>query len=311
MIGLDNRSNQQGRYGVGGTALSSERAVAAHGVPPMHHHVPSDETGVRKGWVLAAMSLGFTMTMIDATIVSVALPTIQRDLALSNTERVWIVNAYLLVLAVSIAVAGKFSDVIGSRKVFLAGLGVFTAMSATCGLAVGVIMLLASRAVQGLGSALMTPTSQAVVTNTFSQAERGRALGIYAGVSAVGVALGPVLGGALTEFISWRAIFFVNIPVGLATWLLTSYARPAETEARRDSVDWVGLALLVAGLGGVIIALMKAQNWGGIGSAAFLTVFTGGVALLVLFAFAELRSRLPLLELRIFKTATSSGTISS
>jgi EmrB/QacA subfamily drug resistance transporter len=287
--------------------LSSERAVSAHGIVPTHHREPSDGTGTRKGWVLAAMSLGFTMTMIDATIVTVALPTIQRDLDLSNTDRVWIVNAYLLVLAVSIALAGRFSDVIGSRKVFLTGLGIFTVMSATCGLAAGTIMLLASRAVQGLGSALMTPTSQAVVTNTFPQAERGKALGIYAGVSAVGVALGPVLGGALTEFISWRAIFFVNVPIGIATWLLTRYARPPETEARREPLDWVGTALLVVGLGSVIIALMQAQNWGGIGSAAFLTVFISGVALLILFAVVELRSRMPLLELRIFKNRNFLG----
>ncbi len=287
--------------------MSSERAVSAHGVVPTRHGGGSDSAGARKGWVLLAMSLGFTMTMIDATIVTVALPTIQRDLGLSNTDRVWVVNAYLLILAVSIAAAGRFSDALGSRKIFLAGLGIFTAMSATCGLAGGAAMLLASRAAQGLGSALMTPTSQAIVTNTFAQEERGRALGIYAGVSAVGVALGPVIGGALAEFVSWRAIFFVNVPIGIATLLLTRYARPAETEARREPIDWPGLVLLVAGLGGVIIALMQSQTWGGPGSVAFLAVFGGGLALLACFVLVELRSRRPLLQLRIFENRNFLG----
>lgn len=256
---------------------------------------------VRKGWTLAAMSLGFAMTAIDATIVSVALPTIQRELDLSSSGRTWIVNAYLLVLAVSIAIAGKLGDVFGSRRVFLTGLGVFTGMSALCGFAAGGTMLILSRAAQGFGGALITPTSQAVVTGAWPEKERGKALGIYAGVAAAGIGLGPILGGALTEFVSWRAIFLVNVPVGIATWLLVRYARPPETEQRGERLDWVGLTLLVLGLGAVIVALMESQAWGGLGSPPSLAVILSGVAVLVVFVFVELRRSSPLLELRIFR----------
>ena len=253
-----------------------------------------------KQWVLIAMALAFTMTMIDATIVSVALPTIQDDLDLSNTERVWIVNAYLLVFTVSIAAAGKFGDRLGQRRVFVLGLCIFTASSALAGIAPSGELLIIARAVEGFGGALMTPTSQAMVTKAFPQEERGRALGIYSGVSAVGVAVGPLLGGALTDIGDWRLIFWVNVPVGIAAFLLTLKANPSRERGESDEpVDWLGLSTLVGGLSILVVALMQGSAWG-YGSATFIVGAAGGLLLIGAFVYTELRRRFPLLDVRIF-----------
>lgn len=254
----------------------------------------------RKRWVLLAMALALMMTMIDASIVAVALPTIQRDLGLTNTGRVWIVNAYLLVFTASIAAAGRFADRLGQRSVFLLGLVVFTLASVGAGVAPTGTTLVAARAVAGLGGALMTPTSQAIVTAAFARQERGRALGIYAGVSAVGVAIGPLLGGALTTFADWPWIFFVNVPVGVAVLALTRYAHPAQSRAPdAPPVDWLGLGTLVTGMAALVIALMQGNTWG-MTSPAFLGTLGAGLVLLGTFGAVELRRRHPLLQLRIF-----------
>jgi len=256
---------------------------------------------VRKKWVLFSMSLAFTMTMIDATIVTVALPTIQRELALSNTERVWIVNAYLLAYTVFVAAAGKFADRLGQRRIFMLGLFTFTGASIAAGFAPNGTILIIARAVEGLGGAMMTPTSQAIVTSAYPKDERGRALGIYAGVAALGVAMGPLLGGMLTTFAGWEWIFFVNAPIGVAAFFLTRYANPAQDRAPDvQPVDWLGLATLVLGLSGFTIALMEGSNWG-LSSPAFLVTFFGGILLVVMFVWIELKKEYPLLQLRIFK----------
>jgi EmrB/QacA subfamily drug resistance transporter len=258
------------------------------------------EGQVRKQWVLAAMSLAFTMTMIDATIVAVALPTIQRDLDMSNTDRVWVVNAYLLAYTVTIAAGGKFADRVGQRHVFTLGLAIFTISSLIAGLSANGGMLIAARAAEGVGGALMTPTSQAMVTNAYAQRERGRALGIYTGVSALGVAIGPLLGGAITSFLDWTWIFFVNVPVGVVTFLLTRYANPPQSKAPHPSpVDWPGLVTLVLGLTAVVLAIMQSSSWG-LGSATFLGVLAAGLILLAYFVWLELHRDEPLLRLRIF-----------
>jgi len=255
----------------------------------------------RKNWVLFSMSLAFAMTMIDATIITVALPTIQRELALTNTERVWIVNAYLLAYTVFVAASGKFADRLGQRRVFMYGLFVFTASSVAAGLAPNATVLIIARALEGLGGAMMTPTSQAIVTNTFPRSERGHALGIYAGVSALGVAAGPLLGGVLTSFAGWEWIFFVNVPVGLAAFFLTRYANPARGRAPdSEPVDWTGLAALMLGLSLFTIAIMESDSWG-FGSARFLSFLIVGVAVMALFVRLELRKEHPLLQLRIFR----------
>lgn len=267
-----------------------------------HHprETPGAEQPTRKKWVLFSMSLAFTMTMIDATIVTVALPSIQRDLALTNTERVWIVNAYLLAYTVFVAAAGKFADRFGQRRMFMLGLLVFTGSSIVAGLATDATMLIIARAVEGLGGAMMTPTSQAIVTTAYPKDERGRALGIYAGVSALGVALGPLLGGFLTTFAGWEWIFFVNVPVGVAALFLTRYANPAQDRAPdSEPIDWTGLTALVLGLSCFTIAIMESGTWG-LGSPTFIVTLSVGVLLLFMFVWVELRKEYPLLRLRIF-----------
>ena len=267
----------------------------------------SSNSTTRKWWILTAMALGFTMTLIDATVVSVALSTIQRDLHLSGTERSWIVNAYLLALAVTIAAAGKFGDVLGRKRVFLIGLAIFTIASAICGLATDGTTLLLARAVEGIGSALMTPTSQALVSSAFPRNERGRALGIYSGISAMGIALGPLLGGVLTTFLNWRWIFYVNLPIGVLTLLLTLYANPQEEyRSQTGHIDWLGLVSLVCGLSAFIIALMQGSIWGW-DSTLFLFVFGAGLSMLVFFARIEWHLPQPLLDLRIFENRNFLG----
>jgi EmrB/QacA subfamily drug resistance transporter len=261
----------------------------------------------RKEWILRAMALGFTMTLIDATVVSVALSTIQRDLHLSGTERAWVVNAYLLALAVTIAAAGKFADVLGRKRIFLVGLAIFTGASACCGLATDGTVLLLARCAEGVGSALMTPTSQALVSAAFPRNERGRALGIYSGISAMGIALGPLLGGVLTTFLNWRWIFYINLPIGVVTFLLTLYANPQDERLpQAERIDWAGLVSLICGLSALIIALMQGGTWGW-SSATFLLVCGAGVIALVIFAVVEVRVQHPLLNLRIFAEGNFLG----
>lgn len=213
----------------------------------------------------------------------------------------WIVNAYLLAYTVFVAAAGKFADRLGQRRMFMLGLLTFTGASVVCGLAPNSAVLIAARAVEGLGGAMMTPTSQAIVTNAYPKDERGRALGIYAGVSALGVAMGPLLGGVLTTFAGWEWIFFVNIPVGLAAFFLTRYADPAQDRAQdSEPVDWLGLAALIMGLSLFTIAIMESNTWG-LSSPSFIETFIGGTALMAAFVWIELRKEYPLLQLRIFK----------
>jgi EmrB/QacA subfamily drug resistance transporter len=281
------------------------RDPEATGNGPAKGTSPRDGEGerrpARKKWVLFSMSLAFTMTMIDATIVTVALPTIQRDLGLSNTDRVWIVNAYLLAYTVFVAAAGKFADRLGQRRVFMLGLFTFTASSIAAGLAPNGSVLIIARAIEGIGGAMMTPTSQAIVTSAYPINERGRALGIYAGVSALGVAIGPLLGGVLTTFAGWQWIFFVNVPVGVGAFFLTRYANPAQDRAPdSEPVDWIGMATLILGLSCFTIAIMEGANWG-FASPAFLGTIILGAFLLVGFVWIELDRKHPLLQLRIFE----------
>ena len=161
------------------------------------------------------MTGALSMILIDETVVSVALPTIARDLDMSQTDLQWVVNAYLLALAALVAVDGRLGEIFGQARVFKIGVIVFIAASAACGFAQSETWLIGSRAVQGAGAALMIPASGAIVINTFAVSERGRAMGIYAGISMIFLALGPLVGGVLTQGVTWRAVFWINLPVGL------------------------------------------------------------------------------------------------
>lgn len=251
------------------------------------------------------MTGSLSMILIDETVVSVALPTIQRDLDISATGLQWIVNAYLLTLAAFVAVGGRLGEMFGLARLFKLGAAVFVVASALCGLAQSEAWILGARAVQGIGAALMVPPSGAIVINTFAPEERGRAMGIYAGISMIFLALGPLVGGLLTEGVTWRAVFYVNLPIGLAI-LALAFAVVPRDRPTAGRMDWAGAITLVAGLGALVLALMQSQTWGW-GSAATISLLIAAGVLLPLFAVLELRREAPIVQLRLFENSNFSG----
>src|ERR671918_574481 len=192
-------------------------------------------TETRKWWTLAAVAFGLFMIMLDNTVVNVALPSIQRDLGIGLSELEWIVAGYALTFAALMLTGGKLADLLGRRRIFVVGLAVFTLASLGCGLATSTDVLIAARIVQGVGAALMNPATLSIIAATFPPQERGMAIGIWAGVSALALAIGPLVGGLLTEHLSWHWIFFVNVPVGAiaiaASFLLITESRDETHES--------------------------------------------------------------------------------
>jgi EmrB/QacA subfamily drug resistance transporter len=264
------------------------------------------EAGARRWWILAAMTGTLSMMMLDSTVVSVALPSIQADLDLSQTDLQWVVNAYLLALAAFVAVAGRISDMFNRVHVLITGVAVFVFFSALCGLAQSETWLIGARALQGIGAALMIPPTATIVVNTFGVDERGRAMGIYAGISMIFLSLGPLIGGLFTESLDWRWVFWINLPVGLTTIAMVLWTKPAGRVEGGQRLDWPGLLTLVPGLTLLVLGFMESSNWGW-GSAKTLAAIGVGVALLAAFAFIERRARSPLVELRLFRVRNFSG----
>src|SRR5881227_38262 len=192
----------------------------------------------RKWWTLVAVAIGLFMIMLDNTVVNVALPSIRADLGISISELEWIVNAYALTFGVLLLTGGKLADMLGRRTIFIAGLVVFTGASLWCGLAGSAGSLIAARTVQGAGAALMNPATLSIITATFPPRQRGTAIGIWAGVSALALAIGPLVGGVLTERISWSWIFFINVPIGVigiaAARVFVDESRDTSREQRLD-----------------------------------------------------------------------------
>jgi EmrB/QacA subfamily drug resistance transporter len=254
------------------------------------------------------MTGALSMVLIDETAVSVALPTIQRDLHMSPSGLPWVVNSYLLTLACCVAVGGRLGELLGQARMFRIGAVAFVAASAGCGLAGSGAWLIAARAVQGLAAAAMLPASGAIVINAFGAGERGRAMGTYAGISMISLALGPLLGGLLTQGITWRAVFWINLPVGLAMLALAQSALPADDPERGAAMDWPGAATLVPGLVGIVLALMQSAQWGW-ASPATIALLGGGAALLATFIVTEARRSSPLVQLKLFASRNfSAGT---
>jgi len=216
----------------------------------------------RKWWTLGAVSFGLFMIMLDNTVVNVALPSVQEDLGASLSELQWIVTGYALSFAALMLVGGKLADAYGRRLIFIIGIGVFTAASLWCGLADSGSMLISARIVQGAGAALMNPATLSIIAATFLPKERGMAIGIWAGTAALALAIGPLVGGLLTEHLSWHWIFFVNIPVGIvaiAASLLLIQESKDETHA---SLDLPGLATSALGLFALTYGLIEANTYG-------------------------------------------------
>ncbi len=260
-----------------------------------------------KWWTLGAMCFALFMIMLDNTVVNVALPSIQRDLGSSLSGLEWTVNAYTLSFAVLLATGGRLGDIFGRRRTFLIGVVIFAASSAAAGLAPGTGTLIASRVAQGIGGALMMPATLSIVTNAFEPHERGKAIGTWAGVSALALAIGPVLGGLLTEHVSWRAIFYINIPVAIGAILATLFAvKESRDESVGREVDYLGVVTLTAGLTALVLALIEGNSWGW-DSTAIVGLFAVSVAMLVAFVAIERRVKAPIVEFPLFASRNFVG----
>jgi len=255
--------------------------------------------------VLVLVCLAQFMVILDATIVNVALPSIQADLGLSESSLQWIVNAYALLFGGFLLLGGRAGDLIGRKRVFLAGLVVFTAASLLCGLANGETWLIVARGTQGLGAALVSPAALSIVTTTFREGpERTKALGVWAAIAVGGGAVGLVVGGMLVEWLSWPWIFFVNVPVGIAAFFFSlRYVPESKDEHAHKSFDVAGATAVTGGLVALVYGIVRSAE-AGWGSAEVLGFLTLAVVLLVSFVVIESRSAEPLVRLSIFSVRT-------
>ncbi len=269
------------------------------------HLITADNS---KWWTLGAMCFALFMMMLDNTVVNVALPSIQEDLGASLSSLEWAVNAYTLSFGVLLVTGGRLGDIFGRRRMFLLGVTIFALSSATAGLAQDTTMLIVSRVVQGVGGALMMPATLSIVTNAFEPHERGKAIGTWAGVSALALAIGPVVGGLLTEHVSWRAIFYLNIPVAIGAIAATVFAvRESRDESVGREIDYLGVGALTVGLTALVLALIQGNAWGW-GSVAIIGLLVLSVVALAAFVVIERRVPAPVVELPLFASRNFVGT---
>lgn len=261
----------------------------------------------RRWWTLAAVSFGLFVILLDNTVVNVALPSMQRALDLRASELEWVVVSYSLSFATFLLTGGKLADLFGRRLLFVAGLVIFTAASLACGLAGSAAVLIGARVVQGVGAALISPATLGIITATFPPRQRGTAIGIWAGTAATALAIGPVVGGVLTEKVNWSWIFYVNVPVGIAGIAMAFWAIDESRDTSREQrLDLPGLLTSGAGLFALTYGLIEANNYGWT-SARILALFGAAVLLLTAFVVLESRQRLPMLDLALFRNLTFSG----
>ena len=260
----------------------------------------------RKWWTLIAVSIAIFMLLLDITVVNVALPSIQRELHSSFADLQWVVNAYALTLAAFLLTAGSFADLFGRRRVFTAGLVVFTCSSAVCGLSDSPLMLNLARAVQGVGGAMMFATSLALIAQAFQGRDRGIAFGVFGAVTGAAVAVGPVVGGIITTGIGWQWIFFVNVPIGIAAVALTLARVTESRDPNATRVDWLGLVTFSGSLFLLVYALEQG-NEAGWGSTKIVSLLVASVLLIAAFLVAELRQQRPMLDLTLFRRPAFTG----
>ena len=261
----------------------------------------------RQWWTLAAVSFGLFMIMLDNTVVNVALPSIQRDLGTDLSELQWIVTGYALSFAALMLTGGKLADLFGRRLIFVFGLAVFTLASLACGLAGSADVLIGARIVQGVGAALMNPATLSIISATFPPERRGTAIGIWAGVSALALAIGPLVGGLLTQHIHWGWIFFVNLPVGViaiaASFLFIDESRDT---SEVQKLDLPGLVTSGVGLFSLTYGLIEANTYGWT-SGRIVGAFVVAAVALTAFVLLELHQRVPMLDLSLFRSGTFAG----
>lgn len=264
-------------------------------------------TAAQRRWTLWAAVIGSGMAFIDGTVVNVALPAIQRSLDMVATDVQWVIEAYGLLLASLLLVGGSLGDALGRRRVFMAGIVLFGVASIGCAMAASPGQLIAARAVQGIGAALLVPGSLALISATFPPSERGRAIGIWSAWSGITAAAGPLIGGWLVDQYSWRWAFAINVPIALLLWLICATRVPeSRSHEQRGPVDVAGAVLATLGLGGVSFALIEAPAAGG-QAPAVIGAAVVGVLALIAFVRLEATSRAPMLPLALFRVRAFTG----
>jgi EmrB/QacA subfamily drug resistance transporter len=275
--------------------------------------MPESSTRPTNPWlVLVVLTTGFFMIMLDTTIVNVAIPAMSAGLNTTLDQILWVLNSYILVYAVLLITAGRLGDLYGQRTLFAIGLAIFTVASALCGFAQDANQLIVARILQGVGGALLTPQTLAMLTSLFPPERRGAAFGIWAGVAGLATLAGPTLGGAIVTYIDWRWIFFVNVPIGIAALVATFAIIPDLRPGRRHGWDIVGVILATGGLFGVIFGLIEGErfNWGEIGSYVITIpeIIGAGALMLVLFVIWERYQAEPLVPLSLFENRNFAVT---
>jgi EmrB/QacA subfamily drug resistance transporter len=257
-------------------------------------------------WTLACVAIGTFMLLLDVTIVNVALPAIQKDLHANFSDLQWVIDAYALMLASVLLVSGSVADIVGRRRIFVLGLGLFSAASLGCGLATTPTFLTLARAVQGIGGAMLFATSLALLAHAFQGKERATAFGVWGAVIGGAVAIGPLAGGVLTDSFGWQWIFFVNVPIGI----VASFVTVAKVEESKDpaptKVDWLGAATFSGALFTLVFALIRgnAEGWG---STTIVVLFVESALLMIAFIALELRAEQPMLDLSLFRKPAFAG----
>src|SRR5213080_1032727 len=257
-------------------------------------------------WVLAATTLASSMAFIDGTVVNVALPALQANLNATIVDVQWVIEAYSLLLAALLLVGGSLGDHYGRRRVFLVGVALFALASTWCGLAPDIHQLIAARAAQGLGAALLVPGSLAIISSSFPENERGRAIGTWSGFSAITTAIGPVIGGWLIEHLSWRAIFFINVPIAFLIIFVSLWRVPESSDKESKGLDWLGAILVTFGLAALVYGLIESSRLG-FGDRSVLASLVAAAVLLAFFLIIETRISNPMLPLVLFRSRTFTG----
>jgi len=277
-------------------------------VPPRSQpRLPTINEDNRRWWTLGAMCFALFMVMLDNTVVNVALPSIQRSLHASTSSLEWTVNAYTLSFAVLLVTGGRLGDLFGRRRMFLFGVVIFALSSGAIGFSPNDTWLVAGRAVQGVGAAFMMPATLSIISNAFPPHERGKAIGTWAGVSAMALAIGPVVGGFLVQSVSWQSIFFLNVPVAIVAVAVTLFAtHESRDETALRSIDIPGVATITVGLSALVIALVEGNSWHW-GSARVIGLLVVAVAGLVGFAVAERHVAAPMVDFSFFRSRSFFG----
>src|SRR5438445_3307536 len=257
-------------------------------------------------WLLVATILASSMAFIDGTVVNVALPALQANLNATIMDVQWVIEAYSLLLAALLLVGGSLGDHYGRRRVFLAGVALFAVASAWCGLAANIGQLIVARAAQGLGAALLVPGSLAIISSSFPVNERGRAIGTWSGFSAITTAIGPVMGGWLIEHVSWRAVFFINVPIAFLVILISLRSVPESSDRESAGLDWLGAIVGALGLGALVYGLIESSRLG-FDDRSVLVALVAAAVLLGLLLMVGTRGSNPMLPLALFRSRTFTG----